>query len=229
MTGFASRALLLAVLLAFPFVAAAEEKKVAMVVGNAAYAATTPLANTVNDARAIAESLTRLGFEVHAAYDATQSELLEAFGQFSKALDGADAAVFYYAGHGIQIDNENYILPVDIKVESEMSVRYSSLSLTDVLQDVERRSRVAIVILDACRDNPLADLLADDVTRSVGATRGLAPMKPSGNGAIIAYAAAPGQVASDGDRNSPFARAYARWVGEQNVDLRLLAGATHGR
>jgi len=230
MTGFASRVLLLAVLLAFPFVAAAEEKKVAMVVGNAAYAATTPLANTVNDARAIAESLTRLGFEVHAAYDATQSELLEAFGHFSEALDGADAAVFYYAGHGIQIDNENYILPVDIKVESEMSVRYSSLSLTDVLQDVERRSRVAIVILDACRDNPLADLIADDVTRSTGATRGLAPMKPSGNGAIIAYAAAPGQVASDGaDGHSPYTSALLAEMEKPGVEVGLIFRRVAGR
>ena len=231
MTGLASRALLLAVLLLVPLSAFADTpRKVAMVVGNADYQATIGLENTVNDAEAVAAALERLGFAVHTAYDLSQAALLEAFGQFSDDLVGADAAVFYYAGHGIQIDNENYILPVDVKVESELSVRYGSLSLTDVLRDLERRARVAIVVLDACRDNPIANMLAEAGTRSTGVSRGLAPMAPSGNGAIIAYAAAPGQVASDGETgHSPYTAALLQEIERPGVEVGLVFRRVAGR
>jgi hypothetical protein len=231
MTSLSSRLLLLAIFLAAPLAAVAESpRKVAMVVGNSAYEATTSLDNTVTDARAVAAALERLGFTVETAYDLTQAGLLEAFGAVSEALEGADAAVFYYAGHGIQIDNENYILPVDVKVESELSIRYGSLSLTDVLRDVERRARVAIVILDACRDNPIASLLADRSTRSTGVARGLAPMLPSGNGTIIAYAAAPGQVASDGEgAHSPYTAALLEEIEQPGVEVGLLFRRVAGR
>lgn len=233
MTGLASRVLAcVLLLLLFPVAAgAAPSKKVAMVVGNSAYATLGTLPNTLNDAKAVAASLERIGFTVFPAYDMSQAALLDEFGKFSKALEGADAAVFYYAGHGIQIDSENYILPVDLKLENEMSVRYGALSLTDVLRDIESRSRVAIVILDACRDNPLADMLAaEDPSRSANVARGLAPMKPSGNGAIIAYAAAPGQVASDGaDGHSPYTGALLEEMEKPGVEVGLLFRRVAGK
>jgi uncharacterized caspase-like protein len=225
MTGLASRLLVCILLLVFsPVATQAATKKVAMVVGNGAYQSLGALPNTLNDATAIAASLERIGFTVFPAYDLTQAALLDEFAKFSRALEGADSAVFYYAGHGIQIDAENYILPVDLKLENEMSVRYGALSLTDVLRDIESRSRVSIVILDACRDNPLADILAaEDPSRSTSAARGLAPMKPSGNGTIIAYAAAPGQVASDGDDgHSPYTGALLSELERPGVEVGLL-------
>lgn len=210
---------------------ASAEDKVALVIGNSAYAETTALPNTVNDATAVAASLTRLGFTVFAIYDATQADLLKTVGDFSKALKTADAAVLFYAGHGVQLGQENYILPVDIKVENELSVRYGAIALGDLLRDIESKVRVAIAIIDACRNNPYADqLAAADPTRALGATRGLARVGPSGNGAIVAYAAASGQVASDGDGpNSPFTAALIAEMEEPGVEIGLMFRRVAGR
>ena len=220
-----------AVLVLFSGFAAAADKKVAMVVGNSAYEATGTLPNTLNDAKAVAAALERLGFLVLTAYDAPQKALLKTLDDFSAALQNADAAVFFYAGHGMQMGTENYILPVDIKVENELSVRYGALSLSDVLRDVETLSRVAIVILDACRDNPFAEqLAAADPTRSLAVTRGLARVSPSGNGAIIAYAAAPGEVASDGaGEHSPYTAALLAEMEKPGVEVGLLFRRVAGK
>ena len=172
-------------LLLFTVAASAQERKVALVIGNSAYAETVPLPNTVNDATAVAASLERLGFTVFSAYDTTQAELLAVISDFSKNLKGADAAVMFYAGHGVQFEQENYILPVDIVADSELSVRYGSVALGDLLRDIESKARVAIAIIDACRNNPYADqLAAADPTRAVGTSRGLARVGPSGNGSL---------------------------------------------
>jgi hypothetical protein len=226
-----TRILLAVLLMLVPAAALAQGKKVALVVGNSAYQATVPLPNTLNDAQAVAESLARLGFDVHGAFDATQQQLLQTMGSFSKALEGADAAVVFYAGHGIQVDGENYMLPVDIQADSELSIRYGSLSLTDVMREVETRAKVAIVILDACRDNPFeAALAASDPTRSLGASRGLAPMTPTGNGAIVAYAAAAGQVASDGAGNhSPYTTALLEEMERPGVEVGLMFRRVAGK
>jgi hypothetical protein len=232
MTALASRLLVLACLLVFsPSVFADTPKRVAMVVGNSAYETTTTLPNTVNDATAVAASLERLGFEVYTAFDASQDALLDTLGAFSDALRGADSAVFFYAGHGMQIDGENYMLPVDIRLDNEVVFRNRALSLNDVLRDVETRARVAIVILDACRDNPFAaQLIESEPSRSSSIGRGLAPMKPSGNGAIIAYAAAAGQVASDGaGDHSPYTAALLHEMEQPGVEVGLMFRRVAGK
>ena len=231
MTAVAIRILLLTCLVLVPVGALAQDKKVALVVGMSAYEATTPLPNTVNDANGVAGALERLGFTVFPAIDETQAGLLGVMGDFSAALEGADAAVFFYAGHAIQIDGENYMLPVDINPESELTIRYGSVSLTDVLREVESRARVAVLVLDACRNNPFEDAIAAaDPTRSLGTTRGLAPMQPSGNGAIIAYAAASGQVAADGaGSNSPYTEALLKEMEQPGVEVGLMFRRVAGR
>lgn len=227
----ALRAAFLAFLVLFSSIAAATDKKVAMVVGNSTYEAAGTLPNTLNDAKAVAAALERLGFLVLTAYDAPQAALLQKLDEFSTSLRDSDAAVFFYAGHGMQMGAENYILPVDIKVENELSVRYGALSLSDVLRDVESLSKVAIVILDACRDNPFAaQLAAADPSRSVAPTRGLARISPSGNGTIIAYAAAPGEVASDGaGEHSPYTAALLAEMEKPGVEVGLLFRRVAGR
>lgn len=231
MVRFRLRAAVLAFLVLFSGLAGAAEKKVAMVVGNSAYDAAGTLPNTLNDARAVAAALERLGFLVLTAYDASQAALLETLDDFSSALKGSDAAVFFYAGHGMQMGTENYILPVDIRVESELSVRYGALSLSDVLREVETLSKVAIVILDACRDNPFAaQLAAADPSRSLSVSRGLARVGPLGNGTIIAYAAAPGEVASDGSgEHSPYTAALIAEMEKPGVEVGLLFRRVAGR
>jgi hypothetical protein len=232
MTALAFRLLALFCLTLLPATALADTpKRVALVVGNSAYETTTTLPNTVNDATAVAASLERLGFTVFRAFDASQDALIDTLGEFSRALEGADSAVFFYAGHGMQIDGENYLLPVDIKLDNEVVFRNRALSLNDVLRDVESRARVAIVILDACRDNPFAaQLIESEPSRSASIGRGLAPMKPAGNGAIIAYAAASGQVASDGSGDhSPYTAALLAEMEQPGVEVGLMFRRVAGK
>jgi hypothetical protein len=233
MTRLASRffSLPALIVLLLTVTAVAQERKVALVIGNSAYTEFLALPNTVNDATAVAESLDRLGFQVFSAYDATQADLLATVSDFSKNLKGADAALLFYAGHGVQVDGENYILPVDLHIEDELSVQYGAFALTDLLRNIESKARVSIVILDACRDNPIPALLANaEATRSLAPSRGLARVSPSGNGAIIAYAAAAGETASDGDgEHSPFTTALLAEMEQPGVEVGLMFRRVAGR
>ena len=207
-------------------------QRVALVIGNGAYENATPLKNPGADARAVAEKLEALGFETHAALDATQAGLLGVISDFIDALDGAEAALFYYSGHGLQLGDENYLLPVDISVENELSVRYGAVAISDILADMERRTEANIVVLDACRDNPFAEELrrATGATRSLGASRGLARMSPSASGTIIAYAAAAGAVAADGDgEHSPYTEALLQEIDRPGAEVGLIFRRVAGR
>lgn len=214
-------------------------KRVAMVVGNAAYQNADPLANSINDAKDVAAALKRLGFDVTLVLDASLDDLLAGLDQFAAKLPGAEAALFYYSGHGMQIDGTNFLLPVDIEVSSARSIRYGAIDVAEVVQEMEREAEVSIVVLDACRDNPfLAKLSCTSGTRSLAADRGLAPIRSSGSGTIIAYAAEPGAVASDGTGDhSPYTGALLSNIEEPNVEVglvfRRVAGsvveATEGR
>jgi uncharacterized caspase-like protein len=216
------------VLLAFAVIGNTGEataKRVALVVGNGAYVNAPTLPNPTNDAKAVAIELEKLGFEVHLALDVTQSAGLDALDTFAAALPGAEAAVFFYSGHGMQLDGSNFLLPVDVEATSERSVRYGSIDIAEVVRDMEQNAEVAIVVLDACRDNPFAAQLqsASPRSRSTGATRGLAVIKPSGNGTIIAYAAAAGAVASDGEsEHSPYTAALLKYMNAPNVEVGLM-------
>ena len=204
--------------------AAEAERRVALVIGNAAYAHAPPLANPGRDAGDVAAALKRLGFEVQLGLDLTQGQTVKQIDAFAKAMVGADAALLYYSGHGLQIEGGNYLLPVDIEVESERSVRYGAVDVGEIVRDMERSAGVALVVLDACRDNPFAQKLAAEAgTRSATVSRGLARVKAAGSGTIIAYAAAAGEVASDGGGgNSPYTKAFLELVEKPNVEVGLL-------
>ena len=189
------RGLLLAALaapalaLAQPAPAPPAESRVALVIGNAAYPA-APLRNPVNDANAIAERLRSLGFEVTLRTNVKQREMTRAVSLFGQSIKPRGVALFYYAGHGLQVRGRNFLVPIDAEIESEASVRSEAVDLDLVLEQLGP-SRLSMVILDACRNNPFENRF-----RSVGG--GLAQVDAP-KGTLLAYATAPGKVASDGE------------------------------
>ena len=195
------------------------ENRIALVIGNAAYAR-VPLANPVNDARAVAANLARTGFAVTTLTDADQAQMRRAILAFGRSLRAADSVgLFYYAGHGVQVDGENYLVPIGADITDATEVPLQGVGLGELLKTMERsQSRLNIAILDACRDNPFpVTRLA--VTRGLAAARGLAPVEaPSGT--IIAYATGPGQVALDGTGpNSPYSGALAENLLETGIPI----------
>jgi uncharacterized caspase-like protein len=169
--------------------AAPHAKRVALVIGNGKYPG-APLRNPVNDARDVAAALKKLGFEVIERFDVPQKEMNRAITQFGARLSGDTAALFYYAGHGIQVRGKNYLVPVDAQIASEASVRSETVDVDALLEQLGT-SPLNIVILDACRNNPFE-------RRFRGTGGGLAQMDAP-KGTLIAYATAPGKVALDGE------------------------------
>src|SRR5882724_7436934 len=202
--------------------AAFANKRVAFVVGNAAYKNVAPLPNPAIDAKSMARVLRNVGFDVvegvNLSRDAMTAKLLE----FGKKADGADVAVFFYAGHGIAIDGANYLLPVDADLKSEMDVKLGAAINVDLtLEQTMSDAKVKLVFLDACRDNPFAaKIRSAEATRSVNVATGLAEMK-SGEGTLIAFATGPGQAALDGQEgtNSPFTRALIANIAQPGVEI----------
>ena len=185
-------------------------ERVALVIGNAAYEHTTPLRNPENDARDMARALDGLGFEVIEGLNLDKAGFEARLREFSRAAGSAEVSLFFYAGHGLQVDGENYLVPVDASLKQELDLSFEAFELSLFMSQM--RSRTNLVILDACRDNPLAQTLARSMgsmglSRSVGSKRGLAQVEAAG-GTFIAYATRPGAVADDGDgENSPFTSA----------------------
>jgi uncharacterized caspase-like protein len=175
---------------AFASTPAPAEDKVALVIGNAAYAA-APLRNPLNDANAIAARLRALGFEVTLRTNVTQREMTRSVSQFGQALKPGSVALFYYAGHGMQVRGRNFLIPVDADIQSEASARSESVDLDLVLEQLGP-TRLSMVILDACRNNPFEGRFRS--TRGSGLAQVDAP-----KGTLLAYATAPGKVASDGE------------------------------
>ena len=202
--------------------AALAETRVALVVGNSAYQNTTPLANPLNDARDIAVALKSVGFDVVEALDADKHKFDGAMRAFTDKLVNADVALFFYAGHGLQVGLQNYLVPVDARLERERDLEFETVKLDFVLRqmEIEREGKTTIVILDACRDNPLTRNLARSMgTRSAGIGRGLAAAS-TGLGTFIAYSTQPGNVALDGaGRNSPFTAALVNQIGVRGHNL----------
>lgn len=180
----------------------------AFIIGNASYTHAAALPNPTNDARDIAKRLTDLGWLVTLQLDVSRAALLSGFAAFAKELQSDDLSLVYFAGHAVQIGGENYLAPIDARLESEESVRKQFVPLNALLADLSRLSRSRIVILDACRDNPLAEGLARaGQTRSIGGAKGLARVY-AGVGSFIVFSTQPGNVALDGTgRNSPFTKA----------------------
>ncbi len=198
------------------------EKRVALVVGNSAYQSTTPLSNPMNDARDMGAALKSVGFEVVEALDADRRKLDGALRAFTDKLANADVALFFYAGHGLQVGAQNYLVPIDAKLERERDLEFETVKLEFVLRqmEIDREGKTTIVILDACRDNPLTRNLARSMgTRSAGIGRGLAAAS-TGLGTFIAYSTQPGNVALDGQgRNSPFTAALVKHMAEKGRNL----------
>ena len=195
------------------------EKRVALVIGNGAYQAVEHLPNPTHDADLVAASLRQDGFnDVTVVDDADRSGMLGALKKFAAEADAADWAVVYYAGHGLEMGGENYLVPVDAKLQSDRDVPDESISLDRVLSTVEGARKLRIVVLDACRNNPfLVKMQLTTASRAI--SRGLSRVEPS-QATIVAFAAQEHGVASDGDQGgSPFAASFAKRVGETGVEI----------
>lgn len=220
---FASAAWALAalVMLLGGWTEAARAQRVALVVGNGAYQAVPRLANPAADAAAVAEVLRGSGFRTELLRDAGREGLEAALRRFAAAADGAELALFYFAGHGIQMGGENHLLPVDARLAHARDVDFELLGLPVVLRAMQG-ARARVLILDACRDNPLAAQMRGlSGTRSVG--RGLARVENVDLGTLIAFSTSPGAVALDGTgRNSPFTAALVQHLGTPGLEIRQL-------
>jgi uncharacterized caspase-like protein len=207
MAFFRSFFLALAVLAAGA-VAAHADKRVALVIGNSAYKNVNRLKNPANDAAAVVAMFKTAGFDsVDLRQDLNVVEMRRALREFGNKTRDADVAVIYYAGHGIELDGTNYLIPVDATLETDTDVLDETFPLDRVLFAVEPAKQLRLVILDACRDNPFAKTMKRTIgSRAIG--RGLAKVEPSSPNTMIAFAAKAGSTASDGDsKNSPFATA----------------------
>jgi uncharacterized caspase-like protein len=202
--------------------AALADKRVAFVVGNSAYRNVAPLPNPAVDAKSMAKLLRNVGFDVVEGSNLTRDKMTERLLEFGKKAEGADIALFYYAGHGIAVNGTNYLLPVDADLKSEMDVKLGAAINVDVtLEQTMADAKVKLVFLDACRDNPFAARIRSaKATRSVSVESGLAEMK-SGEGTLIAFATGPGQTALDGEAgtNSPFTRALLANIATPGTEI----------
>ncbi|WP_293857163.1 caspase family protein [uncultured Alsobacter sp.] len=216
--------LLLVTLLAVASPAHAE-RKVALLIGNGAYKSVPALRNPGNDVALMAKTLREAGFDVvDTALDQDERSLRQTLRRFEDKAADADVGVVFYSGHGIEMNGQNYLIPVDARLSADGDVKDEAVPLDRVLEAIDRVKRLKLVILDACRDNPfLASMQRSVGQRSVG--RGLARAEPASTGTLIAYAAKAGTVALDGTgANSPFTTALARHVAKPGLDIRLALG-----
>jgi len=201
--------------------AQAADKRVALVIGNAAYATFTPLKNPANDAADVATALKLLGFKVIRGQNLKRAEMLELVKSFQAEAADADAAVFYYAGHGFQVDHKNYLVPVDAKITKASEVQNQTVDLQDVTKGLENEKSSRLIFLDACRDNPLRGR-SSEAGDSERAQDGLARLG-SAAGFLFAYATQPDNTAFDGGgRNSPFARAFLSHLSMRGQDINTM-------
>jgi hypothetical protein len=186
--------------------------RLALIIGNGAYQ-TSPLKNPINDAEDMAETLKKLGFKVILKRDADQRTMEDTIRFFGRQLRDGDVGLFYFAGHGVQVDGRNYLMPVDAKIESESDVKYEAVDAGRILGKMEdAENRLNIVILDACRNNPYARAFRSN-------QNGLARMDAP-TGSLIAYSTAPGEVAADGpERNGIFTKHLIQHMLEPNLPI----------
>jgi uncharacterized caspase-like protein len=208
----------LAAAIAMPALA---EKRVALVIGNSAYVHAPVLPNPKHDAEGMAAALKRLDFEVLAGTDLAKPAMDKLLQAFADKLEKADVALVFYAGHGLQVGGHNYLVPIDGKLDKESDLVFQAVSLDTIQGLMEQSQRTNIMILDACRDNPLARNLARSMgTRSTGIGRGLGETK-AGIGTLIVYATQPGNVALDGEgANSPFTAALLAHLETKGLEVR---------
>jgi uncharacterized caspase-like protein len=200
--------------------ARAAEPRVALVIGNGAYRSVPELDNSRNDADDISEQLKRVGFAVIDGRDLDRSAMYSALGRFAQRVRGTDAGLVYYSGHGMQINGQNYLVPVDLRLAGNSFTPFDLVKLDDVVEALNYTAGVKILVLDACRDNPFANSVAENKSgRGMGATRGLAKIERS-QGMLIAYSTQSNSVAADGvGRNSPFTAALVREIQVPGVEV----------
>jgi len=200
-------------------------KRVALVLANSAYQHAPSLANPVNDGAVMAKTLKDAGFDVvESRHDLTALDTRRVLRDFADATRDADIAVVYYAGHGIEVEGSNYLIPVDAKLERDTDVYDEALSLDRVLVAVEPAKQLRLVILDACRDNPFGRTMKRTLA-SRGIGRGLAQVEPTSTNTLIAYSAKAGFTAQDGDgANSPFTIALSKHLTTPGLDVRRAFG-----
>ena len=196
-------------------------ERVALVIGNGIYQKVPTLPNPPHDAADIGKALERLNFRVTQLSNATAAEMRKAIVDFGRSTEGAEMAVIFYAGHGMEVSGENWLIPTDAELRSDTDVESEAISLRSINLQVSKARQLGLVILDACRNNPFAAKMKRSIsTRAVA--RGLAPTEPSDN-VLIAYAARDGTTASDGDsRNSPFTTALLRHIETPGVEISFL-------
>ena len=217
--------LLLAVALMFGAEPAFAGKRVALVLANSAYQHAPSLANPVNDGAVMAKTLKDAGFDVvDSRHDLSALDTRRVLRDFADSTRDADIAVVYYAGHGIEVEGSNYLIPVDAKLERDTDVYDEALSLDRVLVAVEPAKQLRLVILDACRDNPFGRTMKRTLA-SRGIGRGLAQVEPTSSNTLIAYSAKAGFTAQDGDgANSPFTIALSKHLTTPGLDVRRAFG-----
>lgn len=196
--------------------------RVALVIGNSTYEQ-RPLKNPVNDAKALSKVLQDMDFEVFQATDASRFQLEDALAQFGEAAEQSEIALAYYAGHGIQVEGQNYLIPTDVILKKRRDLK-KLLNLEDLVYEVKQASKLGLVILDACRDNPFTDQLAGSLGRSM-VGRGLARVESTASNVLVAFATKDNQVAEDGaGLHSPYAEALIKTLPQTDVEVRHLFG-----
>jgi len=200
---------------------AVAEKRVALVIGNSSYEHAAILRNPTNDAREVSAALTRLGFDVSVASNLGFDAMRQALRDFSNTAHGADVALIFFAGHGIEFSNRNYLVPTDAELKSDTDIQYEAISLDLAMRAVEKAKGLRIVLLDACRNNPFVRSMKMTLgRRSVG--RGLSGVEPS-VGTLVGYAAKEGTTADDGfGSHSPFTQGLLKYLEEPGLEIQFM-------
>ena len=194
--------------------------RVALIIGNGAYSGIAALPNPVNDARALGATLTGVGFDVDIMVDGDLAGLRQALETFAAEAAGAEVALVFFAGHGMQVNGSNYLLPTDIRLRTQADLAGGALEVGEVFDAfAEAAPETSILILDACRENPFTNTLGTSAGLASGVVQASAT-RPNAAGTIIAFSAAPGAVASDGvDGNSPYTTALLQWIDQPGIEL----------
>jgi uncharacterized caspase-like protein len=201
--------------------AVSAQSRVALVIGNSSYQNVSTLPNPVNDANDVSQSFKRLGFSVNTLANASFDDMRHALIDFGPKARGADFAVIFFAGHGMEIGGENWLIPVDARLATDLDVPNETIGMQALTRAVSNTTRLGLVILDACRNNPfLPKMQRTNMTRAVD--RGFSRVEPDNN-VLVAYSARDGTTANDGSgRNSPFTGALLKNIETPGLDVRFL-------
>lgn len=225
--------LLASLLLLASAIAAEAGPRVALVIGMSKYQNIPSLSNTVSDATSIADELKKLGFEVDTSINQPLAQLIETVNGFSFRAETADIAMVYYAGHGVELNGENFLIPVDIKITRPEQIASQAITLKMLLKSVENARKLRVVILDSCRNNPFSDWPVQDVAKATSAayqTGEVTKLRVGGlatpavdRGMLVVYSAKEGEVALDGEGgHSPFAKALLTELPERNIEIGMM-------